>query len=208
MRIGVSEASQRAYEYGVTHDVPPDVMKRAEQLLDSVGTQRTQQRAAILDTPIETLMQTWAARLGVAPDPAILAEAMNNIVSGNTLRRWLARKHTPAEANLLAVDGYSRYGAHYLSVEKAKSLWRMMASCRSSDGICLVPEEAFRKLSDVLEKLASDSGYIGDASRQAEKLLQDLTSSGGGFKSGVMAMAASAFSPFADRMKESIFWHE
>ena len=207
-RIGASEASQRAYEYGVTHDVPSDVMKRAEQLFESVGVQRTPQRAAILDTPIDVLMQTWATRLGVTPDPVVLAEAMNNIVSGNTLRRWLAKKHTPVEANLLAVDGYSRYGAQYLSVEKAKSLWRMMASSRSGDGICLIPEEAFRKLSAVLKNLASDSGYIGEASRQAEGLLQDLLSSGGGFKSGVMTMAASAFSPFADRMKESIFWHE
>lgn len=206
MTIGISEASQRAYEYAVTRDVPPDVMERAEHLAESVATQCDRARPAILDIPIEDLIQTWADLRGVPADPPVLADALGNIVSGNTLRRWLAKKHRPAEKNLLAVDGYARYGALYPVVDKTKTLWRMVASCGGPDGNCIVPEETFLKLSGELVKLAVADGYISDSSREASQLLKELEQAGGGFAGGAMILSTEAFSPFAERMRKSIFW--
>lgn len=208
INVGATEASQRAYEYGVTRDVPADVMRRAEQLAESVASQRTRQRPALLDKPIDELFLIWAERLGVEPDPAVMAEAMNNLVSGNTLRRWLAKKHTPAEQNLLAVNSFSRFGPRYLDVEKAKTLWRMVANSSHSDGRYFIPEETFHKLLAVLATLATSDGYIGEASRTACLLLQEIKLACSNLSWGIMNLPSDAFRTFAERMKNSVFWQE
>ena len=206
--IGISEASQRAYEYGVTRDVPEDVMKRAEELAESVEQRRERAASPLVSRPIGELVNVWAERVGVRPDPAVLAPALGNLVSGNTLRRWLTGKHHPTEANLVALDGYSRYGRYYKSAGRAESLWRLVASPIATGDGFLIPEGVFSELSRELQQLSSAEGYIGAEARDALLLLNELAKAGGGFGAGAICLSASVFQPISERMKNSKFWQE
>lgn len=109
VRIGITEASQRAYEYGQTRGVPAKVMKRARALRENNGVW-LEHREALKARPIAETLAEWASILGVENDPAAISGALNEAVTANTLRRWLREIHEPTLGLLHELDDLVRMG--------------------------------------------------------------------------------------------------